>query len=139
MNGNAREKLWSVQITLLLADRIGWTRPRCIYTFPRLQNRVTGRSSWLLPLCRSSTGHRTRISRRWSFQSEANMRKASVKFCGLGVLARATAFAGRKAGKGENATHGGMGSEGTRSWGLVFTHELHPDTRDEGGKHRSRG
>jgi len=26
-----------------------------------------------------------------------------------------------------------MGSEGTRSLGLVFTHELHPDTGDEGG------
>jgi len=26
-----------------------------------------------------------------------------------------------------------MRSEATRSWGLVFTHELHPDTGDEGG------
>ena len=26
-----------------------------------------------------------------------------------------------------------MGCEGTRSLGLVFTHELHPDTGDEGG------
>lgn len=26
-----------------------------------------------------------------------------------------------------------MESEGTRSLGLVFTHELHPDTGDEGG------
>lgn len=85
----------------------------------------------------SQSGKFTKTESRFAKEEKGIRKKYSATFRRISRTSnadfvRATEFKEKKSNANFELRRA-MRSEGTRSWGLVFTHELQPDTGDEGG------